>query len=538
MRKWITSDLLRRVLLAMLIVSLVPLALLAYFSQQSYTATRTEVVDQSRLDLDEKSLEGLQARTLALARLVSSFLAERENDIRLLATLPRTGDAYAGFARAMQATIWTVTGEGKEITFSMPLYRQVAFVDTQGQQVVVVTNQCSPYPFSCKIEKSSRLVNVTDPTNDLYRDASYFADALALGPGAVYIGKPIGGYVPYERAYAGAQNRSGERYRGILNFAMPVYEGETKVGVVVASVEMLHLIELTAHVAPANPNLQAEIDPREADFAYLTDPQGWAISHPRHFNIAGVDEQGQPAASINVLDRADPNNLYRPGNLSQMGFIDLAFPEMVKLVQTGDAQNGRTLSAHPFGGRERALALATIPYYTGRYNNPAGFGLVIMSTDGARFHLESEMLGKQIDNRITDLIVQIQRLGIGTFVAGFILAVALARGVVWPILRLTDAARKIEKAEWDKANFGPLAQTRGGDEISALSRVFASMAKQVQAREQQLKQQVQELQIVIDEAKRERQVAEITDTEFFQALTEKANRMREKRKQNTVQRDA
>jgi hypothetical protein len=530
MRKWITSDLLRRVLLAMLVVSLVPLAIMANFSQQSYTATKTDVVDQSRRDFDQKSLEGLQARTLALARLVALFLSERENDVRLLATLPRTSETYLAFAQASQGKIWTVTGNGKEITFDLPLYRQIAFVDARGQQIIVVNNECSAYPFTCNVEKSAKLGNVSEPQNNLYQDASYLTGALALGPGHVYVGTPIGAYVPYERAYASAQNRDGERYRGILNFAMPVYEGTTKIGVVVASVELLHLIELSAHVAPANPNLQAEVDPREADLTYLVDPQGLTISHPRHFAIAGLDAQSKPVVTINEQDRNDPNNLYRPGNLSQMGFIDPAFPEMIKHNQAGTAQTGETLSARPLGARERALAFATIPYFAGRYDTPAGFGLVVMSTDGARFHLEAELLGKQIENRITDFIVQLQRVGAGTLIVGFILAIVLARSVVWPVVRLTDAAREIEKGEWQKANVEQLAQTRGRDEVASLSRVFASMAKQVQVREQQLRQQVQELQIVIDEAKRERQVAEITDTEFFQDLANKASRMREKRK--------
>ncbi len=180
MRKWITSDLLRRVLFAMLVVSLVPLGIMANFTQQSYATTKTEVVNQSRDDLDDKSLEGLRARTLALGRLVALFLSARENDVRLLATLPRTSDSYQAFAQATQGSIWTVDAEGKEISFNMPLYRQVAFIDTHGQQVVLVTNECSSYPYSCRIEKASKLENVKEPANNLYYDATYLAETTAL----------------------------------------------------------------------------------------------------------------------------------------------------------------------------------------------------------------------------------------------------------------------------------------------------------------------------------------------------------------------
>jgi twitching motility two-component system response regulator PilH len=49
-----------------------------------------------------------------------------------------------------------------------------------------------------------------------------------------------------------------------------------------------------------------------------------------------------------------------------------------------------------------------------------------------------------------------------------------------------------------------------------------------QARERALRQEVQALKIEIDEAKRERQVAEITETDYFQQLRDRARRLRRK----------
>lgn len=532
MRQWLTSGLLRKILLALLAVSLAPLAILANFSLQSYSTTKDEVVQQSRQDLDQKAFEGLRARTVTLAQTVSSFLKERETDLRLLATLPRTAQAFASFAQAKQGQIWTVKDKTGDARFNMPLYRQIAFIDTTGQEVIRITNECDDYPFTCRIQVAQTLVNVGDPANTLYKNEVYFKETMALGPDEIYVGRPVGAYVPYERAYAGAQNRSGERYRGVLRFATPVFENGKRVGMVVAAMEMLHFIELTAHVAPANPEPQAEVDPREADFAYIVGPDGWAISHPRHFNIAGVDPTGQPVPSISEKDRNDPNNLYRPGNLSRMGFIDANFPELVTENQRGEAQSGKTITSRPWSGRERALGYATIPYYTGPYNTNAGFGLIVLSTDGARFHLEAQLLGKRIENRITDLSDQVRWLAGGTLLAAFILAITLAGNVAWPVLRLTRAALQIEGGNWEEAGIDQLARARGGDEVARLTRVFASMAKEVHAREAQLRQQVHELQIVIDEAKRERAVAEITESEFFQDLSERARSMREKRRRS------
>ncbi|MCC7446912.1 MAG: GAF domain-containing protein [Anaerolineae bacterium] len=55
-------------------------------------------------------------------------------------------------------------------------------------------------------------------------------------------------------------------------------------------------------------------------------------------------------------------------------------------------------------------------------------------------------------------------------------------------------------------------------------------AIQVQARENALREQIQQLKIEIDEAKKMRQVAEIVETEYFQKLSEDAKRLRERYK--------
>ncbi|MEO0825610.1 MAG: HAMP domain-containing protein, partial [Cyanobacteria bacterium J06642_9] len=59
-----------------------------------------------------------------------------------------------------------------------------------------------------------------------------------------------------------------------------------------------------------------------------------------------------------------------------------------------------------------------------------------------------------------------------------------------------------------------------------LASVFQTMAEQVYAREQKLKRQVAELRIEIDQAKKTRQVAEITETDYFRELRRKAKELR------------
>jgi hypothetical protein len=408
----------------------------------------------------------------------------------------------------------------------MPIYREIAFVDMDGQEQIKVSNDCEVYPFDCGMKVDNELKDVSKPTNTLYKSETYFSESKKLKEGEIYIGLPIGFRLPPEVAYASAQYRPGERYRGVLRMTAPVFQDGKQVGTLVMAIEMLHLMEFTAHVSPANPAPQAEIDAREADFAYMINPEGWAISHPRHFNIYGVDENGQPVKGISEEDQDQVDNMYRPGNLSQMGFIDPAFPALV--LRNKQGINGMLWTKD----NKRALIYASIPYFGGQYNTSAGFGLMILSTDGGRLHVDAEVLSKKFDNKLQSLSDFSFQLITVTLVGVLILAVLLARTIALPILRLTSIARWIENAQWNKVNTASLEKIGGGAEVGQLARVFASMTKQVYVRETELRKQVEGLKIVIDETKRKKAVEEITDSEFFQNLTERAAKIRQKQRES------
>jgi DNA-binding response OmpR family regulator len=92
------------------------------------------------------------------------------------------------------------------------------------------------------------------------------------------------------------------------------------------------------------------------------------------------------------------------------------------------------------------------------------------------------------------------------------------------VARVTAAAAAVEASTFEPNSLGEVA--RRDDALGQLARVFERMAGEVYAREQRLKQEVQELRIEIDHAKKERQVAEITETDFFQRLQTRAKAMR------------
>ena len=71
-----------------------------------------------------------------------------------------------------------------------------------------------------------------------------------------------------------------------------------------------------------------------------------------------------------------------------------------------------------------------------------------------------------------------------------------------------------------------LAAETGTDELADLDRRFGQMAREVLAREESLRRQVEELRVEIDATKRQREVAEITKTDYFQNLRARASELR------------
>jgi two-component system cell cycle response regulator len=89
---------------------------------------------------------------------------------------------------------------------------------------------------------------------------------------------------------------------------------------------------------------------------------------------------------------------------------------------------------------------------------------------------------------------------------------------------VVEAAAAVEEGAFEPHSLDRVAAR--GDPLGQLARVFQRMAGEVHAREQALKRQVQQLRIEIDGARAARQVAEITETDYFQDLQRKVDELR------------
>lgn len=97
-----------------------------------------------------------------------------------------------------------------------------------------------------------------------------------------------------------------------------------------------------------------------------------------------------------------------------------------------------------------------------------------------------------------------------------------------PLITLTAAAERVGEGDYD-VEFKELISERNRDEIDVLASVFSVMVQKVYKREQNLRQQVARLRIEIDQTKKEEEVGQIVDSDFFKHLQSRASNLRSRR---------
>ena len=286
MSLWFRSRIFRKILFAIVIVSLVPLVVLGGLALRSGNEAGSTAIARSRTALDAKAAEALELRAVETANAVARFLEGREADLRTLALLPRTAEAYLAFSQAHRATLWRAAGR-----HSLPLYRQIAFIDPAGREVIRVTSGSDfSKPLGLSVESSGdrlaapdELRDVSRPDQTLLPGETYFSEAVRLPPGEVYVSPVTGYYLPPDVAQAGLEKPEGQVYDGILRWALAVYEEGALQGVVTLALDHRHLQEFTDHLVPTVERFAALPDATTGNYAYLVDADGWVVAHPRGY---------------------------------------------------------------------------------------------------------------------------------------------------------------------------------------------------------------------------------------------------------------
>lgn len=110
----------------------------------------------------------------------------------------------------------------------------------------------------------------------------------------------------------------------------------------------------------------------------------------------------------------------------------------------------------------------------------------------------------------------------------FMLNRILRPTVLTPIAQISALAEQVGRGSAETREITLSELSARGDEVGSMARVFQRMAENVRKRERELKSEVQQLRVVIDHEKRQREVDQIADTDYFRSLQSKAAQLRER----------
>lgn len=167
------------------------------------------------------------------------------------------------------------------------------------------------------------------------------------------------------------------------------------------------------------------------------------------------------------------------------------------------------------------------PSLVATFGSTGGFGWQLGETVGAQIIYVPT---SEIQNSARQSFALVMSIFAITFVLVLALINWLTRHtVVNPLGQVAALSRQLgddtlQLADLEQGGLQMVAARQ--DELGQLAAQFKRMAQDVYTRQQQLRQQVRELRIQIDEAKKQEAVQEIIDSEFFRELEGKAATMR------------
>jgi len=469
------SRLLLFIVFALLFISVAPLILVGLVGLRTFDTQGQRAIDLNARILDDRSLDTMRAQAADTATRLALFLRQRDADLRVLASIPPDEAAYLNFARAKHGEIWTLDPNNNEQRFELALYRELAFISPEGREIIRIENICTDYPHDCVIQRVAERADVNSRRRFLQED--YFAQAQSLAPGEIYVGRPVGYYVPFSRSFKGAQNPAGERFAGVIHFIMPVYDEGEKQGYVMLALDHTHILEFIHHLSPTAPRPLPAIDPRTNNFAYLIGSDGLAIAHVEHSNIGGADPAGDPVPPFTISESG-------PGNFYTMGFLSPVFPQVMQDAITQSTGVVPRFELRDMQSLSRSLTYHVIPYYTGRnYASELGFGLAIVSTDYNARTVGTDVLTRQLQRDLNALTGRLGLFIVVTLGAVAVVAVFFARGVVAPIRAVTRYSQIMEQRGLTDEEIAALKKRQGQGEVDQLAHTFGKMAETVRARE-------------------------------------------------------
>ncbi|HEY6838695.1 MAG TPA: ATP-binding protein, partial [Geobacteraceae bacterium] len=334
------------------------------------------------------------------------------------------------------------------------------------------------------------LRDVSRPENTEFKGEDYFQRAKALPKGEIYVSHVTGFHVAKDEQLAGAadpETAFGKEYRGVVRFATPLFDRAGRFdGIVMLALDHRHLMEFTQHILPGKNATTVFPSYKSGNYAFIFDDEGWIITHPKFWDIRGVDAQGKLVPPYTAQSTpADVAAGRIPYNLDAAGFIHRNYPVVAEKVRGGESGY---VDITNVGGAQKIMAFAPISYSTGDYRRYGIFGGVTIGFQVDQFHELARTGVSLINRQLRDHIAASALIVAFTACLVLLCAWFLSRGITRPLALLTEGARRVANGEE-----GGCVAVTSGDELGELAGSFNKMAEELERRKKSLLATLEEL---------------------------------------------
>jgi signal transduction histidine kinase len=476
----------KKILVITLLLSLLPLLASSVILLSNLQSISTKLSSEIAESDDGQASESLQMRARGIAENVSDLLHQCENDLMFLSRSSLDRSSLLDFYQTRRNEVWQRSGSAAEPLEThefLPLYRSIAVIDRSGQERLVVLDG--------KFLPPSLLRNVSDPSNTEFKSEEYFRKVRALKKGEIYVSHLTGYHVLRQEQLAGASDPesayNGRSYQGVIRFGSPLFDKTGRFsGMVVLSLDHRHLMEFTQHLHPGKKFSTVFPSYQSGNYAFLFDDEGWIITHPKYWDIRGVDGNGKLVPPYTEhSSKADIDSGRIPYNLDRAGFIHKSYPLVAAEVRK---QHIGFVDTTNVGGAKKIMAYAPILYDTGDYSKYGIFGAVTIGYQVDQFHEAARKGSRLISQQLGEHLSTSAAMILATALLAAISAWLLSRGISVPLRELTQGAGKLAAGD----SHVRVAVT-SADEIGVLAGTFNFMADELASRKRDVLSTLDEL---------------------------------------------
>ncbi len=525
--------------------------------------------------LDNKSREAIERLTVDTAKSVASFLYERDANIKIASNLQINQASYASFLASLNSPViqqgeWRINTtqkewvavtplkQGKTVQAKLtdnskrfhskevhephqilkPLYLSMSFIGINGQEKLKINTS---HLFS------NKLLDVSKKENTFVKSENYFARLSQLQDNEIYVSPVIGAYVgssvigkytpetatkkgikfePEKSAYAGKENPLGEKFQGIVRWAMPVVREGRRIGYVSLALDHTHIMQFTDNILPTEERYSEISDASTGNYAFMWDNLGRNISHPRDYFIVGYDantgELVEPWLEKTMYEKWKKSNLSIADFLgAQPTYYQQSLknkPAVAQIKKGTLALDCRYLNFAPqcqgwnnlttYGGSGsfvifwsklwKLTTAAAIPYFTGDYkNSKKGFGFVTIGANVNEFHAPAiaskalieknektfvSAIGKTSSDARTKIEEVFSSMSFGLIASTLIMVLIVVAIAVFIASAITQRITRLSKGikSFQSGNYGHRLEVTSNDELGRLTQDFNEMSNQVE----------------------------------------------------------